>query len=31
MSSRSMSVARECGEYLTAAMIALGLVVALLI
>ena len=31
MSSRSASAARECGEYVTAAMIALGLVLALLI
>ncbi len=31
MTTKSMSVARECGEYLTAGMIALGIVLALLI
>ncbi len=31
MSTKSLSIARECGEYLTAGMIALGIVLALLI
>jgi len=31
MTARSMSIARECGEYLTAGMITLGIVLALLI
>jgi hypothetical protein len=31
MTTKTLSVARECGEYLTAAMIALGIVLALVI
>ncbi len=31
MSTKTLSIARECGEYLTAGMILLGIVIALVI